>query len=158
MFDHPGSKLKTVAKILFWFNLVLCVFLAFILGIEKTSYGTYVEKEVHFEVFFYLLVLGPISAYLTSLILCGFGELIENSRMTGLLNTVKSINESQKQKLVDPNGQYFDSAPEKMTTEAEPVPEGQVRCPRCNRVQNADRSFCFECGFGGSPFKKEPKA
>ena len=158
MFDQPGSKLKTTAKILFWFNLVLCVFLAFVLGIEKHSHGTYVEKEVHYSVFFYFLVLGPIFSYISSLILYGFGELIENSRMSGLLNTVKSINEFQKKQLIDPNGQYFDSEPDNVTTDTEPVPEGQVRCPRCNRIQNADRAFCFECGYSGEPFNKGPKA
>ena len=152
MFDSPGSKLKTVAKILFWFNLVLCVIFAFTLGIDRKNYGTYVEKDVNIWAFIYFLVLGPVLSYILSLILYGFGELIENSTMYGVIKAVNNLNESNKQELPDQKAISPSALEDNLARNNNLIPEGHVQCPRCKRIQAAGRPFCFECGFGGAPF------
>lgn len=71
MFNDSGSKIKTLSAILFFLVAILSVVFACVLGFE---YG-------HMEypaLFFGILIGGPLSGYISSLVLAGFGELIED--------------------------------------------------------------------------------
>lgn len=66
MFTDPGKKIKILAKVLFAVITVINVILAFV-------FGTYTP------IFWPLLLGGPVFAYISSLFIYGFGQLIENT-------------------------------------------------------------------------------
>jgi len=70
MFDYPGSKIKVLSIILFFLVVIVSVVLACVLGFEGGDF----ESPA---LFFGFLIGGSLGAYISSLILCGFGELIE---------------------------------------------------------------------------------
>ena len=73
LFDNPGTKIKIVAIILFFVNTLSCIFIAAYL-LSKTS--------DNFPLFISIIILGPVVFWLFSLILYGFGHLIESAQIT----------------------------------------------------------------------------
>ncbi len=71
MFDDPGAKLKNVAVIEFAVIAAVSFIMAFVLGIHGDDFRPLP--------FFLLLIGGPLFAYLSALVLYGFGELIDNT-------------------------------------------------------------------------------
>lgn len=65
LFGNPGGKIKAFAKVMFWVVAAASVIVAF----------TFVDMPA---VLFSILLGAPLAAYINSLLLCGFGELIEN--------------------------------------------------------------------------------
>ncbi|MBR0419449.1 MAG: hypothetical protein IJI66_09790 [Erysipelotrichaceae bacterium] len=80
LFSNPGKKIKTISLILFWVLTVSSIICAVSFGwVER--HGYYSTSKVFVpEVFFSFLLVGPIASYLSSLLLYGYGELIENSK------------------------------------------------------------------------------
>ena len=80
MFNDPGTKIKISAKILFWVGVVASVILAIVFGWEE-HYSGYSKIWTEFKpiLFFSLLIGGPISSYLSSLLLYGYGCLVESN-------------------------------------------------------------------------------
>ena len=68
MFTNPGKKIKTVSIIAFWISILVYIVLAFTVGVDAGA-----------GVFILLLIACPICAYLSTLFLVAFGELVENS-------------------------------------------------------------------------------
>ena len=81
MFEDPGRIIQTLAKVFFWLAAITSVILAFVLGFEKEYYGWGNNYEIRFKAvaFFSWLIGGPLGAYISALLLVGFGELVENS-------------------------------------------------------------------------------
>lgn len=75
MFENIGGKLKKFAKILFVTALIGNIICAFTFGVE-TSY--YHGNKLN-SMFLIFLLIGPIVSYLQTMILYGFGELIEKA-------------------------------------------------------------------------------
>lgn len=68
MFDNVGNKIKILAKIVFWIEVVA----SFIVGIALiavTSHLLFVSVLVW--------VLGPLFSYICALFIYGYGELID---------------------------------------------------------------------------------
>lgn len=74
LLDYPGTKIKSVAKIVFWIDLIGFICLAVELSRPQRGYG-----DFNFLVFFGIFTAGVITSYLSALILTGFGELIEKT-------------------------------------------------------------------------------
>ena len=72
MFNDPGDKIKKISIAWFIILTIASVILAFALGID--SYRGFCA-----EYFFPLLIGGPLFAYVSGLLLYGFGELVEGS-------------------------------------------------------------------------------
>jgi len=70
MFDNAGSKIKSAAKTLFWIFAVLNIIGFIILVSERATNGLLL-----FLGFWVILLI----SYLSSLLLAGFGELIETA-------------------------------------------------------------------------------
>jgi len=81
MFENPGGKIKAASILMFWLVAITSVILAFVLGIEKSGYGYYARTEFNAAIFFGFLIGGPLVAYISTLFLVGFGELVENSEL-----------------------------------------------------------------------------
>ena len=67
MFENAGEKIKVLATVSFWIVTAISVILG--LFFISTSVG----------IFFAMIIGGPCCAYCSSLVLAGFGELVENS-------------------------------------------------------------------------------
>jgi len=87
LFDNPGKKIKTIAIVCFVVIVVASVICAVSFGISKrfipdySNYShSYYKRTLHPKVFFPILIGGSFAAYVSSLFLYGFGELIENSK------------------------------------------------------------------------------
>lgn len=74
LFDDVGKKIKKMAIIVFWVEVVSCVILAFCLGWERNYWG---KTEFRAGIFFALLIGGPLASYCSALILYGFGKLVD---------------------------------------------------------------------------------
>lgn len=170
MFDEPGKKIKTMAKIFFWVEVIACVILAFSLGwVEINRWG---DKEFRAGIFFGFLIGGPLASYCSALMLYGFGELVD--KIGGMSNrdtisgcaeknkasestvvsaptfrqnsedsTLKSKNENAAEvKKVETVA--FDEK-----KEVEPIvcdDKNSVKCPSCGLIQARNRNVCWNCG------------
>ena len=75
MFERVGEKIKGWAIIVF----TLMMIASFVLAI--VSWATIEDGEPYYVIGGFLyVIIGPLSAWLSSLILYGFGELIEESK------------------------------------------------------------------------------
>jgi len=74
MFNNPGKKIKTLAKVMFWLILIACVISAVAIGASPY----YVDEEVILAIAG-IVVGGFLVAYLSGLWISAFGELVENS-------------------------------------------------------------------------------
>jgi len=75
MFNNPGKKIKTFAVVVFWIGCTFA-FLSFfacqIIGTVEHEPGTMILGLVS-------LILSPLFSWISSLLLYGFGQLIDNS-------------------------------------------------------------------------------
>ena len=86
-FSNVGDKLKLIAMILFVVEVILSVILAFAFGIRTDEYYSEIEYEFYPIVFFSILIGGPLAAYLSSLIMYGFGQLLNDIHQTNDITT-----------------------------------------------------------------------
>jgi len=93
MFDNPGKKIMQISKIVFWIVTIVSVILAFVLGFEKHYYSTEFYAGIFFSLFFGV----PIMAYVSTLFLVGFGELVENSKKTEAAKVLEEAEEKAKE-------------------------------------------------------------
>ena len=70
MYDNIGSKIKTLAKILFFIMAILSI----VIGIVFLSQN----KNLHIQGIT-ILILGPIIAWISTWLLYGYGEIIEKT-------------------------------------------------------------------------------
>ncbi len=78
MFDNIGGKIKGVAQFITWVGIILTIILFFILTISG-------EDEL-IALSFIILIVGCVGSWLSSIIMYGFGQLIENSDILVRLN------------------------------------------------------------------------
>lgn len=71
MFEEPGHKIKLTAKVLFWLSMVGAVILGFVFG--KDRYGDFA-----FGTFTLIVVSGAAASFVSSLVLYGIGDAIED--------------------------------------------------------------------------------
>lgn len=75
MFKNIGKKVKTVAEVLFWFDVVLCV----LLGIVIIVAAVMEEQASAVLTGFLVMILGPVISWLSAIMVYAFGELVDNS-------------------------------------------------------------------------------
>lgn len=149
MFEEPGHKLKTVAKILCWLGIIGTVIAAVTLG--KDRYG-----DLDLLSFALILVIGCVTSYISSLVLYGFGEMIENtSGISGhtsrILVKLEGIEQSAGQHSTDKssaesNHPSNSSLGARTSAELDLKSKGLIRCPECGTIQSIDRESCYCCG------------
>lgn len=74
MFKNVGKKIQTVAKVIAYIGIALSL----LLGIVLVVYGAR-ENEKLFYDGLTLLIVGPLTSWLSSLTMYGFGKLIEDT-------------------------------------------------------------------------------
>ncbi len=169
MFDDIGNKIKNVAVATTWAG----IFLSIIEGIITFFCGI-----IYFDDYGYLLLVGPVSAvigciaaWLGSLVLYGFGQLIVNTdkprKEASVEESVRNLNIkapfvtrntpvaasspaphswrcSTCGRMIDKNPCPFcaDTKSEEIVTD-----ESGWICPRCGKRNLNSRSNCWSCGF-----------
>lgn len=122
MYKNIGSKIKVLAQAIGWLLFVagVVVFAALI----GNSYGWDQWKP------WTALGVGVLG-FVSSWVLYGFGELIENSA---------KIEANTRKASVDITKKQTDSKP------AEREDIVYIQCPQCGTAQKANRAVCYECG------------
>jgi hypothetical protein len=120
MFDHIGSKIKTLATILTVIGIVLSFFCGLTLLLNEEGSGLVI------------MILGSLCSWLGSFLLYGFGQLIENSdKIVELLA-----------------GNEFDISPEAVnrpSSDSQPLTDDRGACAGTPTQKPADW-VCFACG------------
>lgn len=76
MFDNIGVKIKNVAKIACWIGIVVSIIIAIVLFACASDS---LSEELNVLLGFVVLLAGPFLSWLCTLVLYGFGELVDNS-------------------------------------------------------------------------------
>lgn len=75
LFDKAGSKIKTLAWILFFCGIVGTIVCAFVYGRTYDQWG---DPEFNFLLFIVILAGGVLASFISSLFLYAFGDITEN--------------------------------------------------------------------------------
>ena len=87
MFDHPGEKIKTIAKVWFWIQGAGSTLLLFVSLLLATRGWRDVEEVViSFLLFIIAVVLSWVFAWLTCIFVYGFGQLIDDTEKNKEIN------------------------------------------------------------------------
>ncbi len=70
MFNNVGEKIKTIAKVVVWISIAICVIYGFVLLVSVEDMAL---------VGLLVMTVGSFISWVSGLVLYGFGELIENS-------------------------------------------------------------------------------
>lgn len=113
MFDNIGGKIKGFAKIIAWLGIILSVIFG-LLSIEEGG--------------IMIMIIGSVSSWLGSLVLYGFGQLVENS-----------------DKLVDalPKANTSVDISSPVTEPKEPAKPWT--CYNCGTTNHARAAYCIKC-------------
>ena len=162
MFDDIGEKIKMVAKIACWIGIILSV----CCGLYDFAHEMPIDGIIW-------IVVGPISSWIGTFVLYGFGELID--RVTSIEYKVNILGETPEQnegalsKLMRSNsvsqteenngwkcqcGRFnpmyvgtCSCGKEKNGNLAfKSAPKRTVRCPECGSVEDASHAQCYKCG------------
>lgn len=71
MFDNIGHKIKIVARVFFMLGVVISIF-------ASAGYCMALEITDNFLLYIIFAILGGISSWVVSILIYGFGELIES--------------------------------------------------------------------------------
>jgi len=77
LFNEVGHKIRMLAKIGFWISCIAYFVLAIILFTQAAD--SWYNEEMYIILGVVSLVVGPLISWISTLILYGFGELIENT-------------------------------------------------------------------------------
>ena len=143
MFDNPGKKIMQISKIVFWIVTIVSVILAFVLGFEKYSYSTEFYAEIFFSLFFGV----PIMAYVSTLFLVGFGELVENSKKTEAAKVLEEAEEKAKE--------AEEKAKEAARIANASNNTNSIVCTKCGCEIAGSRNECPNCGGIGTMVEKQ---
>lgn len=80
MFANIGKKIKGLAVFVCWVGIVFSAIAGIILLSQKNSYGYY--RYASNGIGIYILIIGPIASWLSSITLYAFGELVDKTTDT----------------------------------------------------------------------------
>ena len=152
MFDNVGEKIKKFATTLAWLGISLSL----LFGIVFIAVGEGSDSSV--AIGLTVMIAGPLSSWISSLLLYGFGQLITNSDLL--------VKQGTKTRLHP--GEAFSSPPkteqkapaQTNTTPTTPAPTKEwadkatftvtenetIICTQCNYEQPKERKVCWHCG------------
>lgn len=90
MFNNIGFKIKYTAKVLFWVLIAAC----FVNGLQDIFDGIYYYNSTMAVRGIVTMLIGPAFSWVGSILVYGFGQLIENT--AELVNLKKQENKEEK--------------------------------------------------------------
>ena len=138
MFENVGGKLQVLAKI----NMVIGIIASIVGGIV-----VWVESwELGFLYFLLIAVFGSLGAYISSLFLYAFGELVSNSSTLGdLVDNSSHIMEDVAFMRQNSEKPVQKEMPNRNAGKPATV-KNEISCPKCGTRQPNDRPVCLWCG------------
>ncbi len=85
MFKNIGSKIKNVAEFFTWIGIIVSI-IVFLISISMGS-------DESIAIGFIILIIGCLGSWLSSLVLYGFGQLVENSDVMAGKRTSSRLSE-----------------------------------------------------------------
>lgn len=70
MFNNVGGKIKIIAKITAWIGIIVCIIYGFVMLVSMEDMAL---------IGLLIMTVGSLLSWISSLVLYGFGELVENS-------------------------------------------------------------------------------
>lgn len=106
MFDSIGSKIKSAASIVFWFNTIVSILLGLCIIFDESRNSLWLSGVI-------VMIIGIFVSYFSSLLFYGFGELIENIKELLVIKKVVSTKRKEELKKLQADGlitkeQYYD--------------------------------------------------
>ena len=150
-YDNIGEKIKSWAK---WIAIVESV-LSVIGGIlVMANEVDLIGADSWVFMGPLLMILGPITAWVSSWLLYGFGELISTTSSNNLF--LRSISQSIRKDIPNPNNNTETSNGSISQNIKKDTPNQKdntrtsifslMRCPSCNKLILANSKFCEVCG------------
>ena len=126
MFDNIGQKIKKLAMITF-------IVLSSIFVLDGFISFMYYKRLVHLLI----CIIGPFVAWISSFLLYGFGELVDNS------SKIKSDTEDKKK-----NQEIIIKELKKLNGDIQIEEKKQKNwtCENCGTLNDKHASFCYICG------------
>lgn len=165
MFKNIGRKIKTLALVLFWIEIVIGVLAALGSGIAMiVTEGRYNGMMIVAGVATIVIGSGLVFlfAWIGSFFMYGLGQLIDDTEINRKTN--QQILEKLNSKPVEKAPEAAPTIDKQSTPMTKPntpiVPvvldNGRIRCPHCGTVQPGNRTVCWDCGTRFSPAQGTP--
>lgn len=140
MFKNIGEKIKTLAKLVFVMVSAISVIAGIVLGTSISG------------LFLFIIIVGPVSAWIFSWFLYGFGEIITQLKiLAGTQETDEPEKSRKEKKTADRASKQKETEPE---VEPEDEPEEdeeyvipQLVCPKCGTQHDYDYPRCPKCKY-----------
>lgn len=113
MFDNIGGKIKKVAEVVCWMGIIVCC----VVGVAFLSLGANGDNGVQAIIGVAIGVVGSLLSWVSSFVLYGFGQLVENSDVL-VQQKSKGIKKIQQRKI------KFDGLSDDSYID--------ILCPKCN--------------------------
>ncbi len=162
MFDNIGGKIKAFAKAVCWIGIIFSI-----------GFGIYlIYHEIYKEGVVWLIV-GPLSSWIGTFVLYGFGELIESVdnieyKIDQLVEPPKQ-NEGALSKLLNNNSVRQEEEKQGWKCQCgrvnplfvgtcacgknkdnkqviKPATRRTITCPECGSIEDASHTQCYKCG------------
>lgn len=78
MFNDIGEKIKILARCVCWIGIIASVIIAFIM-FSKVDEVSYRQEGLYKGLGYCFLFVGPLLSWISSLLLYGFGELVDTN-------------------------------------------------------------------------------
>lgn len=145
MYDDIGDRIKTLAKVIAWIGIIVSV----VVGIVTITTGIGII----------VLILGPLLSWLSTLVLYGLGQLIENTDILVQQNITQQTNwqyYNDPSLNPQPNPQYYNEKnyqPNNSYNERKAdISSSAKYCINCGKTVTGN--FCAYCGT--AVLKDEP--
>jgi hypothetical protein len=140
MYNNIGKKIKGLAVFFAWLGMIGSIIYGIIITIQGVNYGS----DAMAGLGLLLMVAGSVISWLSSWVLYGFGELIENTAKIA----------AQRQTVSDGAADAASVSPSvrPASPETDPMPaaEGPAAlkrlCANCGAELPDDTAFCTSCG------------
>lgn len=152
MFKNPGGSLKTYGKIVFFVFAIAAVVGGIMVFAGAGNIGRYNSGAAFGMVMggIVLIAVGIFVAYLLSIFVIAFGELVENSTMIRRMmesgNTVPNVPQQTFAPQPAPQTEYKPYTPPAKTVNLSKNSDTALICPNCGKDNKVDASFCRQCG------------
>ena|GEM_PF-3604072 len=137
MYENTGKKILSLARVLTILMMVLVILTGIIMGVSTRN------GALGLGVAILVIGIGCLFAWLSNLLLAGFGELVSNSYE--LLQFVKNGGAGFAQKPPPPNHSSRTPVPPQQQPINSANP-GEWVCAGCNAINQNKNSNCWDCG------------
>lgn len=137
MFNNPGGKLKTYAKVLFWIGAITAIISG--LSVGAMVGNIFDSAFAAILVGLIIIAIGILLAWLSVIAVYAFGVLVENSDELVRISGGKPSGQKKAAKVQAPTK-------EQLRQEMRPAHDEPKLCPSCGAELNAGARFCKSCG------------